>query len=313
MIQLSVIVVSYNAKAVLLECLRSIQPLITDASVETIVIDNNSADDTVQSIKLSFPRVKVFQNSQNVGFGTANNQGMKSAQGKYFLLLNSDTIAARAEIDKCVQFIENNPQCGMVGCKLKFPDGRFQPSGGYRFTFLNAFWGGMEVNTLLEKIPGCPLRIPSYLLTEKEAMGVREVDWIVGAFMLLRREVYANTGGFDENIFLYDEEYEWCYRIKKAGYKIFYFPPAEIVHIGGASGASLGDLNRNILILQGKEYFFKKHAGKLSALYYKLLVFSAAVLKVPLLFLLSWLLPNSRRLKNRLFFQYSTIVYFLRG
>lgn len=312
MIKLSVVIVNYNTMQILKNCLESIHSLIENDCNEIIVIDNNSIDGSVDLIEKEFPRVKLIKNNENFGFGKANNQGMKQANGDFFLLLNSDTAASQEAIDRCLDWLESNPNVGILGCRLKNPNNAIENSCGMFYSLWNAVFGGMELNKIFNRFKFIKFHVPEYLLPALSIQETKNVDWVSGAFMLLRKDVFQQTFGFDENIFLYDEEFEWCYRVKKKGWKIVYFPLAEIVHIGKASSSLNNEIEINQRILSGKEYYFKKHFGKIKAGIFRTLIFISGILKLPIWFII-YICSGSKLLpKNRMQFQISSISWFFK-
>jgi len=245
--RLSIIILNWNTRALLRECLHSLhREAMTDN--EIIVVDNASTDGSPQMVQDSFPQVKLLTNTHNLGFTIANNQGMKIAQGRYILLLNSDTLASRAALDALVQFMDNHPDVGACSPRLLRPDGTPQPyafgkdpTPGYLFA------RGFNQIILRRHLHNWGIDKPL------------AVDWVSGACLMVRREVIEQVGGLDENIFMYFEDNDWCLRIRKAGWKVFYVPQAEITHIGGQS------LNQNPkarqAYYQSLAYFYDKHYG----------------------------------------------------
>ena len=289
---LSIIIVSYNTKELLEQCLDSIiksREINSPSARETkkfarlrsrnweiIVVDNNSTDGTreylsnialeqygdidkkrKQSKRLngykananerSIP-LKVIFNNDNLGFAKANNQGIKVARGKYILLLNSDTIVKDRALEKMVSFLEKRKEFAILGPKLLNADGTPQPSLG-KFPTLPV----VAAMLFLEHF------FPASLLRVRwSPKNEREGDWVMGAALLLRKEVYEKIGGLDENIFMYMEEVEWCFRAKKAGFRVYFYPQAEIIHLGRGSSKS-GKKEPILQIFRGLIYFYKKH------------------------------------------------------
>lgn len=249
MVDLSIIVINFNTRDLTVKCLESVFKYTSGIKFEVIVIDNNSDDGSVLTINRIFKnKVKIIKNKENLGFGKANNQGMQIAEGRYVCLLNSDTLLIGNLFDKVIEWFEGQAlvdvgsKVGMVGVKLLNPDRSEQESFGSFPTLLRVartvFLGHF---------------LPVHLPDE-----TRKVDWVKGACMILKKEVFETVGGFDENIFMYVEETEWCYRVRKAGYQIVYWPQAAIIHYGGASSKAG---NRAIFghIFNGYRYFYKKH------------------------------------------------------
>lgn len=310
MIDLSIVIVSFNTKGILKDCLQSISGFLKDSSKEIIVIDNNSIDGTLDLIRSEFKGVKIIENKENLGFGKANNQGMKQAKGEFILLLNSDTVASKEALDKCLDYLKSDSNVGVLGCRLRKPDGCLEDSCGMFYSLWNAVFGGMELNSILDKLRIIRLRFPRYLLSACDLQQTQEVNWVAGAFMFLRRDVFKQTLGFDEKIFMYDEELEWCYRIKKKGWKVVYFPLAEIVHIGRGSSNSNSETEINKRILSGKEYYFKKHFGETKAFIFKVLIFLSGIIKLPIWFIIYIFSGFKVVSKTRMRFQISSIMWF---
>lgn len=261
---LSIIVLSYNTKKILKDCIDSIfrndkrldfSNKMTPSEkediipTELIIVDNGSLDGSVEYLnKLSKEKnknLKVILNKTNLGFGKANNQAMKICRGEYILLLNSDTYVFDASISQTLLWFSTHPEYDVVGCKLLNPDKTNQGSVA-SFPHLKQAFSMLFLDRLIKgvKTMSSPNRVAS-------------VDWIMGAFMLLRKDVYRQTKGFDENYFMYMEEVEWCYRIFQKELKIGFYPNARIIHLGGKS--SSGRTEPIINIFNGLIYFYKKH------------------------------------------------------
>lgn len=230
---LSIIIVSYNVRELLKDCLISIFDTVNEAAVryEIIVVDNNSKDQTAEMVAARFPRVKLIANSHNHGFAAANNQAIRHARGRYLLLLNPDTIIKPFAIEQVLNFINTTPDAGIVGCKLLNSDGSVQPSCAAFPTLLSVF---SEYFFWYKIFPKSPLWGKPYM-THLDLNKIQEVESIKGAFLMIRRDIIERIGLLDERFFIYSEEVDLCYRVKKAGWKIYYFPEAQIIHLGGQS------------------------------------------------------------------------------
>ena len=226
---------------------------------EIIVVDNNSSDDSVEmlenlklklenSMKIQNLKLKIIVNNDNLGFAKANNQGIKIARGEYILLLNSDTIVKDRALEKMVSFLDKRKEFAILGPKLLNADGTPQPSLG-KFPTLPVTAAMLFLEHFL---PASLLRVRWSPKNEREG------DWVMGAALLLRREVYEKIGGLDENIFMYMEEVEWCFRAKKAGFRVYFYPQAEIIHLGRGSSKS-GKKEPILQIFRGLIYFYEKH------------------------------------------------------
>ena len=226
--EVSIIIVNWNAGAVLENCLRSLPAGLGTLSAETWVVDNASTDGSPATIRQQFPEVQLQVNIVNRGFAAANNQAAHQARGRYFLLLNPDTLVTPGAIEALWRFAEANPTAGCLGPRLNDVSGRFQRS------FWRGFPGlGMALADALYlwKIPRLPLtqRIDS---ASGPLSAPTEVDHLLGACLLIRRETWQQVGGLDEHFFLFLEETDWCYRARRAGWRVIYLPQASVTHLG---------------------------------------------------------------------------------
>ncbi|QFF97992.1 glycosyltransferase family 2 protein [Psychrobacillus glaciei] len=229
---LSIIIVNFNTKKLTLECIQSVYDSSTSYQVEIFVVDNNSSDGSVDVIKRNFPNVHVIENGLNVGFSKANNQAMSKSKGRYVLLLNSDTIVMKGTISKIVEFMDKDDSIGATGCKVVLPDGSLDKACHRGFPTPEASF--YYITGLAKKFPNNP-RLNGYHRSYLNMDVTHEIDCLVGAFMMVRRETIEEIGMLDETFFMYGEDIDWCYRIKEAGWKIYYNPLVSIVHYKGAS------------------------------------------------------------------------------
>jgi len=255
MIDLSIIIVNYNVKEFLKNLLHSIHKASQNLSIELIVVDNASDDGSVEMIKEKFPDVILIANERNLGFGKANNIGLKKAKGKYILLINPDTLVAEDTFIKLIEFFETHPEAGMAGCKILNPDGTLQLA--CRRSFPGPWTSFTKVTGLSSLFPKSKL-FARYNLTYLDENQTYEVDAISGSFMMLRKEVYEKVGGFDEQFFMYGEDLDLCYRIQKAGYKIFYVHSTQIIHYKGES-TKRSSLDETKVFYNAMHLFVKKH------------------------------------------------------
>lgn len=238
---LSIIIVNFNTSDLLRNCLTSIFNQ-KGVEYEVWVVDNASRDDSIQMVENDFPKVKLIKNSQNIGFARGNNVALRQAQGEYLFLLNSDAILKEETLSRICDFLESNPKVGILGIKILNPDGSPQASVGKFYNLGNAFlmlFGGEKLGFL-----------------RYSPNKVTEVDWVVGAALIVRREVLEKAGFLDENLFMYMEEVEWCFRVKKAGFRVFFYPEAEAIHYIRASGSKTAAI---LGIYKGLTYFYRKH------------------------------------------------------
>lgn len=229
---MSIIIVNYNTCQLTLNTIQSVLASQTGFSYEIIVVDNNSTDHTIKAVELQFPQVQIIPNTDNLGFSKANNQGIRLAQGRYILLLNSDTIVQPDTLDVMTLFMDNHPHIGASGCKIVLPDGSLDKACKRGFpTPWNSFCYAFGLSKLFPqktKFNGYQL---GYLDSDKDY----PVDSLVGAFMLVRRETIEQIGLLDEQFFMYGEDIDWCYRMKQAGWENYYYPYTQIIHYKGAS------------------------------------------------------------------------------
>ncbi|OQX56616.1 MAG: hypothetical protein B5M53_00480 [Candidatus Cloacimonas sp. 4484_209] len=230
--ELSVIIVNWNTKNVLKNCIISIYKTVKKIEFEVIVVDNGSTDGSAEMIRKEFPYVKLIENRRNRGFAAANNQAIKKAEGAFILLLNSDTVVLDNAIEKTLSFIKNKKDAGAVGCKLLNADYSLQPSCYNFYSFFK--------RAILRKIP--KFLIPSKYYKNLESLiiswgydEIRDVDYVRGAFLMVRNTIFDEIGLFDESFFMYGEEEDLCYRMKNAGWKVYFYPDAQIIHLKGAS------------------------------------------------------------------------------
>jgi GT2 family glycosyltransferase len=274
---LSIIIASFNTCQITLDCLESLKKdkgLDFDLSsntnelipTEVIVVDNNSKDDSVEKLK-KISWIKFIANSENVGFGKANNQAMALAQGQYFLLLNSDTIVLHSAVSQTLNWLSSHPESHLCTAQLLNKDGTIQASGGFFPNLFNMFtWStGLDDLPLINLlVPPFHPHTPNFYTRDKFFTKDHPQDWVTGAFMLFRRSVYEKVGGFDENYFMYGEEVELSYRmhLKFPKSQCYYLVGPQIIHLGGASAIKRTD--PIVREYQGAISFFKKHRSPLA-------------------------------------------------
>jgi N-acetylglucosaminyl-diphospho-decaprenol L-rhamnosyltransferase len=258
MVDLSVVIVSWNVRDLLRQCLSTLAdsyPL----SLEVIVVDNASADDSVDMLRAEFPAVQLVANPDNLGFPAANNQGIAVAQGRYVLLLNSDTEVVGAALATMVAFADAHPDVGVVGPQLLNPDGSVQSSRRRFPTVATAFFE----STWLQSCAPRRLLERYYVLDEPDD-AILDVDWVKGAALMARREAIEQVGFLDEGFFMYSEELDWCRRFREAGWRVVYLPTAQITHHEGKSSEQVLPA-RHIHFQTSKVRYFCKYHGHLAA------------------------------------------------
>jgi GT2 family glycosyltransferase len=256
-LELSIIIVNYNVRHFLEQCLYSVKKAINGMDAEVIVIDNNSSDNSLTVLQPLFPSFFFTTNSENAGFAKACNQGVQLSKGKYILFLNPDTLVPEDCFTKCIDFFNTHPDAGALGIKMLDGSGHFLKESKRSFP---------SPRTSLFKLFGLAKLFPRSKIFSKYHLGNldenkdHEVDVLAGAFMMVKREVLDKTGGFDEVFFMYGEDVDLSYRIQKAGYKNYYFSGSSIIHFKGESTRK-GSLNYVRLFYNAMSVFVGKHYG----------------------------------------------------
>jgi GT2 family glycosyltransferase len=259
---LTVVVISFNTKKLTWECIESVIKNTRGLDVEIVVIDNSSKDGSREFLSKAATRnrkIKLVKNSENVGFAKANNQGVKISRGRYVLFLNSDTRVDGNLLTEMVDWMDKHAKVGVATCALKNKDGSLQGTGGYFPTLARVFsWMTIQDFPLVDRIikPFHPMKGKSVLNGLGFYSKEREVDWVTGAFMLVRRQVFGDGVTWDEEYFMYTEDVDFCYQAKKKGWGIFYLPRWNILHYGGASGTSEFSI---VSEYKGLKIFYRKH------------------------------------------------------
>lgn len=255
---LSIVVLSWNVCGLLRGCLRSVFAELEGATFtgEVIVVDSASSDGSVDMVSAEFPQARLLASSENLGYSRGNNEGLRLALGRYILLLNPDTEALPGALASAVEHMDGHPEVGVLGPQLLFPDGRVQSSRRRLPTLATAAFE----STWLQ--PYAPRRVlDDYYARDLPDDAVSEVDWVVGAALMVRREAYERVGGLDETFFMYSEELDWCRRIRDAGWKVVYFPRARVVHHEGRSSEQVPAAT-HIRFQRSKVRYFEKYHGK---------------------------------------------------
>jgi GT2 family glycosyltransferase len=226
---LSIIIVNFNTRDLLIDCLRSVYCAIESISCEVWVVDNASADGSSDAVRAMFPQVNLIENSQNIGFAKANNQALRQAKGRICLLLNSDTLVDQNALKEILRAFEINPSAGIIGSQLLNKDRSIQPSCG---AFVS-LWTELFFQSFLYKIipSPFPLGIRIHPWQQANYQSPHQVDWVSGACLSIRRDVAEKVGLLDESIFMYGEDMEWCWQVRQAGDQVIYWPEARVVHL----------------------------------------------------------------------------------
>lgn len=247
-LDLSIVIINFNTKKLTQECIASIKRFTSKLTYEIILVENSS--EKKEFVKL--PGIKIINPGKNLGFTGGNVAGMKLAKGKFVLILNSDTLIHDNVLTEMVSWMDKNPQIGIGSCSLKNKDGSLQSTGGYFPTLLRVFsWMTIQDLPFVDNfIP--PFHPKSTNFYHKE----KELDWLTGAFMMIRREVIDQIGYFDEEYFMYTEDTDYCFRARQKGWQVYYNPAWSITHLGGASSTKEFPL---LSEFKNVKLFYKKH------------------------------------------------------
>lgn len=254
---ISIIIVNYNVKHFLAECLRSVFAARQTLDLEVFVVDNNSVDRSVEMVRKQFPLVKVIANRQNVGFAAANNQAIRLSKAKYVLLLNPDTILEEETLRKCFDYMELHETCGALGVRMIDGTGKFLPES--KRGFPTPFRSFMRLSGLSKLFPRSRV-FNGYNLGYLDEHETHEVDVLSGAYMFIRQEAIEKAGLLDEAFFMYGEDIDYSYRIQQSGYSIIYFPETTIIHFKGES-TKKSSLKYHKVFYLAMAIFAKKHFG----------------------------------------------------
>lgn len=255
---LSVVVVNRNTRELLAECLESIRALAAPVRVEVIVVDNGSTDGSVERVRDEFPEVRLIENPENTGYAFPNNQGIEASRGRYLLLLNSDTVLRPGALARLVEFMDTHPEAGACGPLLRFPDGRLQRS----------CYSIPSPRTLLSSLLTLDRRFPRSRVFGNEHMGFEhdhtgEVEALLGAALLVRREVLKEVGVLDEQLRIHYNDFDWCLRIREAGWKIYFVHDAEVIHhLQATTHAENRHLELQPELVRNLFDYFRKHYGE---------------------------------------------------
>ncbi|MDM8538168.1 glycosyltransferase family 2 protein [Desulfobacterales bacterium HSG17] len=267
--KISIIIVSFNTRNLLGICLETLFKHPGPHPLEVFVVDNHSADGSAEMVRQDFSQVQCIENNMNLGFAAANNQAYQKSTGDFVILLNPDAYVKKQTIRNAITFMMNHPDCGLAGGRLVNPEGVLDPSAR---RFPNSLYKLFTLSGLSDKYP------TSKILGKGDFKyfdhgSIMEVDWVPGTFTIYRRDMLDQTGLFDERFFVYYEETDLCRKARQLGWKIFFIPDAEVVHVGGASAKTRKDLkfdkggSQVLKFRMRSEYlYFRKNHGLFSVL-----------------------------------------------
>ena len=266
--QLSIIIVNYNVRYFLQNCLLSVRKACKNIDAEIFVVDNHSIDGSIEMLKTFFKEVKVIENLHNLGFSKANNQAIHLSSGKYILLLNPDTVVEEDTFEKCIAFMDQHPDAGGLGVKMIDGSGTFLPESKRGLPRpIVAFYKIFGMARLFPRSK----KFGHYHLGYIDENQTAEIEILSGAFMFLRKEVLDKTGVLDENFFMYGEDIDLSYRIVKSGHKNYYYPETRIIHYKGES-TKKSSINYVFVFYRAMVIFAKKHFSKKHARLFSLVI-----------------------------------------
>ncbi len=273
--KLSIVIVNYNVRSFLEQCLRSVERAIEGIDAEVWVVDNDSSDDSMEMVRSIYPWVKCIDNKKNVGFATANNQAAAQSSGDYILLLNPDTILPEDNLKLALNYMKKNPKCGALGIKMHDGSGNFLPESkrGMPSPWV-AFYKIFGLSSLFPRSK----KFARYHLGHLSANENHRVEILAGAYMLMRKDAWDQAGGLDETYFMYGEDIDLSYCIEKAGFEVHYFADSPIIHYKGES-TKKGSLNYVFLFYNAMLIFARKHLSKGYAKTFGLLIRAAIYLR----------------------------------
>lgn len=272
--RLSISIVNWNTRDRLKDCLKSIYNNANSVTFETIVVDNNSGDDSSEMVRTMFPQVRLLENAENIGFGRANNQAIRASNGQYVLILNPDTLLSPGCLDSLVSLLAERTDVGAVGPKILNPDGSIQLTCIRNMpTVLTEF---VEAAHLVGRFPRNRI-VGHHYMTYCDRNVAREVDLLSGCCLMAKKAVLEAVGSFDEAFFIFGEDMDLCYSIRKAGWKLWYLPSAEVIHFWGESTKQI-PREQVFHRQQAKYLFFRKHFGARKAFEFRLVTLIASIL-----------------------------------
>lgn len=290
MVDVFIIIVNWNTAEILRECLRSIQKNTVGIAYRVCVVDNGSTDGSAEMIATEFPSVRLIRNETNLGFAAANNQGIRIAEGRYVLLLNSDTQVTEGALDTMVAFADQDSNLGILGPRLVGIDGSVELSAAQFPSLFKSLIVHFPLLRYLLSKEG-----HSFLTRTDQCTVPCDVGFVNGAGMLVRREAIAQVGVLDEDYFMYGEDLDWCYRMRKHGWRVVYAPQAEIVHLRNRSGAAKWGDSRMAAHRLAEQLFYRKSYGKVTAAAFRFMLMFTSLVRYVRHFALCRILSGDKR------------------
>ncbi len=254
---LSVIIVNWNVRELLRRCLASIEAHRGDLSLEVIVVDNASSDNSVSMVEQEFPQVHLIASQENLGYTGGNNLGAKEARGRYLLILNPDTEVIGDTLKQMVAYLDKHPEVGVLGPQLLYSDGSIQSSRRRFPQLATAYFQGTPLSW--RWFPNNRF-VRMYHMADRPDDEIQPVDWLAGAALMIRRQTWQEVGPLDEQFFMYFEELDWCHRCRDAGWEIYYLPTARFIHHAKGSSRQIASAAQ-IRFYHSRTLYFRKYFG----------------------------------------------------
>ena len=275
MFDVSIIIVSWNAKHHLLNCLNSLENTPNGYLQEIIVVDNASSDGSPDAVARQFPQVRLFKNKENLGFARANNIGIRQSSGRYICFVNSDVIVLNGCIENLISFMDKQPTAGMVGPRILNPDRTLQPSCRHFPSVWNNLCWTAGLHRIFPKSRFFSEPFMNYWAHDT----VQKVDVLSGCFWMVGRQALNQVGLLDEEFLMYGEDIDWCRRFHQAGWDVVFCPNAEAIHIGGASSAN-APIRFYLEMQKADLQYWRKHHGRVAAAVYRMIILLHHTLRV---------------------------------
>ncbi len=253
----SLVIVSWNARRYLLDCLHSVAETASGLPTETVVVDNASSDGSAEAVRAAFPSVRVIENLENLGFARANNIGIRAAVGRYVCLVNSDVLLLDGCLERLVALMDTHPEVGLAGPRIRNADHTLQPSARCFPCIRNSLCETFGLHAFARHVPLLRGQFMTWWPHDTE----RQVEVLSGCFWMIRREALEQVGLLDEGFFIYGEDVDWCLRLRRCGWRAMLVPAAEAVHFGGASSAN-APVRFTIAMQKARLRYWRKHHGR---------------------------------------------------
>ncbi len=310
--KLTIIIVNWNTRDLLKNCVSSIIQSMNSCDVKIIVVDNNSKDGSREMISLNFPEVSVINSGDNIGFGRANNLGISFAETPLIMVLNPDTLVMEDTLERMIEFMETNPEVGALGCKIKYaPDQTSSIGSEGDVHTLGLQWFPSPFTELLRILflTDKSIKLLKNFLPYKNPHESGYISKLYGTCIMTRREVLDQVGNFDERFFMYGEDVDLCKRIIDGGWKIYYLSEAEIIHlVAGASNGASSQFS-TLMMCESISQLMQKYYGNFGKISYKLVILIGSNIRLIMLTVMRLLYSPFNRSKNEYNFNVSTNKY----